>query len=59
MPEEEITTLQEKFSVTSIAKAESEPGKFILRVISDTAPHSSAKTLSPVLEDYYLLMFGK
>ena len=58
VPEEEITALQEKFSVTSITKSESEPGKVILRVISDTAPHPSAKTLSPVLEDYYLMLFG-
>ena len=58
MPEEEITALQEKFSVTSITKSESEPGKVVLRVISDTPPHASARTLTPVLEDYYLMLFG-
>ena len=58
VPEKEITALQEKFSVTSINKSESEPGKVILRIISDTVPHPSAKTLSPMLEDYYLMLFG-
>jgi ABC-type multidrug transport system ATPase subunit len=58
VPEEEITALQEKFSVTSITKSESEPGKVILRVISDTPPCASARTLTPVLEDYYLMLFG-
>ena len=56
--EAEIAELQEKFSVTNITKSESEPGKVVLRVISDTPPCADANALTPTLEDYYLKIFG-
>lgn len=56
--EDEILPLQKAFAVTSIAKSENEAGKVLLRVLSETKPLPDAKSLSPVLEDYYLLTFG-
>jgi ABC-type multidrug transport system ATPase subunit len=54
--ESEVEALRLSQKVTNISKEES---CVRLRILSDTAPHPSAKTTAPNLEDYYLHVFGE
>ena len=54
--ESEVEALRLSQKVTNISKEES---CVRLRVLSDTAPHPSAVTTAPGLEDYYLHVFGE
>ena len=54
--EGEVEALRLDQQVTNISKEES---CVRLRILSDTAPHPSAKTTAPSLEDYYLHVFGE
>ena len=53
--EDEVEKLRRTEKVTNISKEES---RVRLRILSDTAPHPSAKITAPSLEDYYLYVFG-
>ena len=53
--ENEVEALRLSRKVTNISKEES---CVRLRILSDTAPHPSAQTTAPNLEDYYLHVFG-
>ena len=55
--EGDVTAMQLKFRVTNISRDE-ETGEVLLRIISDSRPSVSARTVSPSLEDYYLSVFG-
>lgn len=55
--EGDVQAMQDKFRVTNIARDE-ETGMVLLRVLADTQPTQSAKTVTPTLEDYYLYVFG-
>ncbi len=61
-PESEVVPLQQKYRVTNITR-DDKTGDAILRVISDEEPAStsgtSATTVAPTLEDYYLYVFGE
>ena len=53
----EVTNYESRYRVTSIAKAENDFAE--LRVLSETKPTEMAEILSPMLEDYYLSIFGQ
>ena len=55
--ESDVQMMQDKFSVTNIARDE-ESGEVLLRVIADEQPTDRPKTVAPTLEDYYLYVFG-
>ena len=55
--ESDVQMMQDKFSVTNIARDE-ESGEVLLRVIADEQPTDRSKTVAPTLEDYYLYVFG-
>ena len=56
--EEDIQPMQDKFSVTNIARDEN-TGEVLLRVLADELPTDRSKTVAPTLEDYYLYVFGE
>ena len=56
--ESDVPFMQEKFRVTNIARDESS-GEVLLRVLSEVRPTARAYTVSPTLEDYYLMVFGE
>ena len=49
--------MQERFRVTNISRDEF-GGDVLLRVLSETQPMKEARIVSPILEDYYLYIFG-
>lgn len=55
--ESEVQAIQDRFRVTNIAR-DDQTGEVLLRVLSDTLPTDRARTVSPMLEDYYLHVFG-
>ncbi len=57
--ESDVTSMQEKFRVTNIARDEAAPSRVLLRILHDTAPTSDAVNVPPTLEDYYLYVFGE
>lgn len=50
--------MQEQFRVTNISREE-ETSAVLLRVLADEMPAVDAKTAAPMLEDYYLYVFGE
>ncbi len=58
-PESEVSAMQNKFTVTGIAKSDTAEQAVTLRILSDTQPFADAKPASPTLEDYYLYVFGQ
>lgn len=56
--EEDIQPMQDKFSVTNIARDEN-TGEVLLRVLADELPTDRSKTVAPTLEDFYLYVFGE
>lgn len=56
--ESDIQLMQDKFSVTNIARDEN-TGEVLLRVLADEHPTDRSKTVAPTLEDYYLYVFGE
>ena len=57
--EDEVSAMQNKFTVTGIAKSDTAEQAITLRILSDTQPFADAKPANPTLEDYYLYVFGK
>ena len=57
--EDEVSAMQNKFTVTGIAKSDTAEHMVTLRILSDTQPFADAKSASPTLEDYYLYVFGQ
>ena len=57
--EDEVSAMQNKFTVTGIAKSDTAEHMVTLRILSDTQPFADAKSASPTLEDYYLYVFGE
>lgn len=57
--EDEVSAMQNKFTVTGIAKSDTAEQAITLRILSDTQPFADAKPTNPTLEDYYLYVFGK
>ena len=57
--EDEVSAMQNKFTVTGIAKSDTAEQAITLRILSDTQPFADAKPANPTLEDYYLYVFGE
>ena len=57
--EDEVSAMQNKFTVTGIAKSDTAEQAITLRILSDTQPFADAKPANPTLEDYYLYVFGQ
>ena len=57
--EDEVSAMQNKFTVTGIAKSDTAEQAITLRILSDTQPFADAKPANPTLEDYYLYVFRK
>lgn len=57
--ENEVSVMQNKYTVTGIAKSDTAEHAITLRILSDTQPFADAKLASPTLEDYYLYVFGQ
>ena len=57
--EDEVSAMQNKFTVTGIAKSDTAEHAITLRILSDTQPFADAKPANPTLEDYYLYVFGQ
>jgi ABC-type multidrug transport system ATPase subunit len=57
--EDEVSAMQNKFTVTGIAKSDTAEQAIALRILSDTQPFADAKPANPTLEDYYLYVFGQ
>ena len=57
--EDEVSVMQNKFTVTGIAKSDTAEQAITLRILSDTQPFADAKPANPTLEDYYLYVFGE
>ena len=57
--EDEVSAMQNKFTVTGIAKSDTAEHMVTLRILSDNQPFADAKPASPTLEDYYLYVFGQ
>ncbi len=55
--ESEVQAMQERFRVTNIAR-DKQTGEVLLRVISCDMPTERSTTALPMLEDYYLHVFG-
>ena len=55
--ESEVTSLQDRFRVTNIARDDL-TGEVLLRILSEERPTDRAKNAAPTLEDYYLYVFG-
>ena len=55
--EEQVAEMQQKFRVTNISHDEV-TGEVKLRVLSEERPLAMAVNTAPVLEDYYLYVFG-
>ena len=56
--ESDVQPMQDKFRVTNIARDE-ETSEVLLRVLADEQPTDRSKTVAPMLEDYYLYVFGE
>ncbi len=57
--EDEVSAMQNKFTVTGIAKSDAAGHAVTLRILSDEQPFADAKPTAPTLEDYYLYVFGQ
>ena len=57
--EDEVSAMQNKFTVTGIAKSDTAEQAITLRILSYTQPFADAKPANPTLEDYYLYVFRK
>ena len=57
--EDEVSAMQNKFTVTGIAKSDTAEQAITLRILSDKQPFADAKPANPTLEDYYLYVFGQ
>ena len=57
--EDEVSAMQNKFTVTGIAKSDTAEQAVTLRILSDEQPFADAKPTNPTLEDYYLYIFGQ
>ena len=57
--EDEVSAMQNKFTVTGIAKSDTAEHMVTLRILSDEQPFADAKPTNPTLEDYYLYVFGE
>ena len=57
--EDEVSAMQNKFTVTGIAKSDTAEHMVTLRILSDKQPFADAKPANPTLEDYYLYVFGQ
>ena len=57
--ESEVSSMQNRFAVTGIAKSNTHSSAVMLRILSDSQPLADAKSTTPTLEDYYLYVFGK
>ena len=57
--EDEVSAMQNKFTVTGIAKSDTTEQAITLRILSYTQPFADAKPANPTLEDYYLYVFRK
>lgn len=57
--EDEVSAMQNKFTVTGIAKSDTAEQAITLRILSDTQPFADAKPANPTMEDYYLYVFGE
>ncbi len=57
--EDEVSVMQNKFTVTGIAKSDTAEHAVTLRILSDAQPFADAKPANPTLEDYYLYVFGQ
>lgn len=55
--ETELQAMQNRYRVTNITR-DDRTGNLLLRVLSDIQPTVTAKVIVPVLEDYYLYVFG-
>lgn len=53
-----VTEMQDKFRVTNIVRDE-QTGGAVLRVLSEEKPSEDATAAVPMLEDYYLWVFGE
>lgn len=53
----EIQKMQDRFRITNITRDEG-GGEMLLRVLAEEMPKENAKPVVPMLEDYYLYMFG-
>lgn len=56
--EADVQVMQDKFRVTNIARDE-DSGEVLLRVLADEQPTDRSKSVAPILEDYYLYVFGE
>lgn len=54
--ESEVSDMQQKFRVTNIVKSDT---GVALRVLSEEKPTEASATVTPMLEDYYLYVFGR
>ncbi len=59
VPEQEVTAFQQHFRVTSINRDESNSSRVLLRIVSDNSPAPNAITVTPILEDFYLSIYGQ
>ena len=57
--EDEVSAMQNKFTVTGIAKSDTAEHMVTLRILSDKQPFADARPANPTLEDYYLYVFGE
>ena len=55
--EDEVSAMQNKFTVTGIAKSDTAEHMVTLRILSDMQPLIYAHPALPTLEDYYLYVF--
>lgn len=55
--EAEVQAMQERFRVTNIAR-DDQSTDVLLRIISENCPTEGATPIVPMLEDYYLYVFG-